>query len=235
MFDWLRELAGWLHDFIMETPIYVAAPAMVVIGALDSSLLSLPEINDYLVVARCYSDPKSVFYFPLFAAMGSVIGCTLLYTIMRRGGQAVMRRRFKPENIARVERAYARYGFLALAIPALLPPPMPFKIFVATAGALEYPRWRFMLTIMIARSARYIIEGALAVFYGEQVLEFLRDRGLLILSVVVGLLLVGVSAFVIIGRVRAPRKSMMEKVAEGNAKGDESEGLERQGRTGTKS
>jgi membrane protein DedA with SNARE-associated domain len=167
--------------------------------------------------------------------MGSVIGCTLLYTIMRRGGQAVMRRRFKPENIARVERAYARYGFLALAIPALLPPPMPFKIFVATAGALEYPRWRFMLTIMIARSARYIIEGALAVFYGEQVLEFLRDRGLLILSVVVALLLVGVSAFVIIGRVRAPRKSMMEKVAEGNAKGDESEGLERQGRTGTKS
>jgi membrane protein YqaA with SNARE-associated domain len=226
MFDWLAELARWLHDFIKETPIYVAAPAMVVIGALDSSLLSLPEINDYLVVARCYSDPKSVFYFPLFAALGSVLGCTLLYTIMRRGGQAVMRRRFKPENIARVERAYARFGFLALAIPALLPPPMPFKIFVATAGALEYPRWRFMLTIMIARSARYIIEGTLAVFYGEQVIEFLRDRGLLILSVVVGLLLVGIAAYVIIGRVRAPRKSMMEKVAEVKAQEDEGDGPE---------
>src|ERR687893_2297204 len=136
MYDWLAEVARWLHDFIRDMPIYVAAPAMVLIGALDSSLLSLPEINDYLVVARCYSDHKSVFYFPLFAAAGSVIGCTLLYTIMRRGGQAVMRRRFAPENIKRVERAYARYGFLALAVPALLPPPMPFKIFVATAGAL---------------------------------------------------------------------------------------------------
>ena len=219
MFDWLAELARWLHDFIMQTPIYIAAPAMVVIGALDSSLLSLPEINDYLVVARCYSDPKSVFYFPLFAAAGSVIGCTLLYTIMRRGGQAVMRRRFKPENIAKVERAYARYGFLALAIPALLPPPMPFKIFVATAGALEYPRWRFMLTVMIARSVRYIIEGALAVFYGEQVLEFLRDNGLLMLSMVAGLMLVGVAVYVIVKRVRAPRKSMMEKVAERDAQG----------------
>ncbi|HYH84071.1 MAG TPA: VTT domain-containing protein [Pyrinomonadaceae bacterium] len=226
MFDWLRELASWLHDFIMETPIYIAAPAMVVIGALDSSLLSLPEINDYLVVARCYSDPKSVFYFPLFAAAGSVIGCNLLYTIMRRGGQAVMRRRFKPENIARVERAYARFGFLALAIPALLPPPMPFKIFVATAGALEYPRWRFVLTIMIARSARYIIEGTLAVFYGEQVIEFLRNNGLLILSVVVGLLLVGIAAYLIVKRIRAPRKSMMEKVAEDKAQGDDGEGLE---------
>ena len=52
MFDWLAELVRWLHDFIREVPIYVAAPAMILIGTLDSSLLSLPEINDYLVVAR---------------------------------------------------------------------------------------------------------------------------------------------------------------------------------------
>src|SRR5947207_15122573 len=98
MFYWLAELFRWLHDFIREVPIYVAAPAMILIGTLDSSLLSLPEINDYLVVARCYSDPKSVFYFPLFAATGSVLGCLLLYMIMRRGCQAVMRRRFRAEN-----------------------------------------------------------------------------------------------------------------------------------------
>src|SRR5688500_5202264 len=158
MFDWLAEVAKYLHDFIRDVPIYVAAPAMVIIGALDSSLLSLPEINDYLVVARCYSDPKSVFYFPLFAAIGSVLGCTLLYSIMRRGGQAVMRRRFSAENIARVERAYARFGFLALAVPALLPPPMPFQIFVATAGALEYPRWSFLLTLMYSSSLRYVVD-----------------------------------------------------------------------------
>ncbi|HEV2763931.1 MAG TPA: VTT domain-containing protein, partial [Pyrinomonadaceae bacterium] len=154
MFDWLRATFEWLQQYVVGVPIYVAGPAMVLIGALDSSLLSLPEINDYLVVARCYSDPKAAFYFPLFAAAGSVIGCNVLYAIMRRGGQAVMRRRFRPEAIAKVERAYARFGFLALAVPALLPPPMPFKIFVATAGALEFPRWRFMLTIMLARSLR---------------------------------------------------------------------------------
>jgi membrane protein YqaA with SNARE-associated domain len=231
MFRWLAELPGalhrlslWLQAFIAGTPIYVAAPVMVVVGTLDSSLLSLPEINDYLVVARCVSDPKSVFYFPLFAAAGSVLGCLLLYTIMRRGGQAVMRRRFSAENIARVERAYARYGFLALAIPALLPPPMPFKIFVATAGALEYPRWRFVLTVMLARSVRYFVEGALAVFYGERVLRVIRANGLFIFSIAATLMLVGVAVYVLAKHIRSPRKSAMEQVAEAEAKGLKAEG-----------
>ena len=217
MFDWLAELPQKLHDlslwlqhFIVTVPIYVAAPAMVVIGTLDSSLLSLPEINDYLVVARCLSDHKSVFYFPLFAAAGSVLGCLLLYSIMRRGGQAVMRRRFKAENIARVERAYARFGFLALAVPALLPPPMPFKIFVATAGALEYPRWRFTLTVMIARSVRYTVEGVLVILYGRRVLHFVRVNGLAVLSIAAALLIVGIGAYVLFRHIRAPRRTAVE-------------------------
>jgi membrane protein YqaA with SNARE-associated domain len=184
MFDWLGSIGRWLERYVIALPIYYAAPAMIVIGALDSSLLSLPEINDYLVVGRCFRQPSAAFYFPLFAAIGSVIGCLILYTIMQRGGQALLRGRFKRENIERVERAYARYGILAIAIPALLPPPMPFKIFVATAGTLEYPRWKFLVTVMIARSVRYYVEGILAVFYGRRVLSFLRDNGLVILSIV---------------------------------------------------
>jgi membrane protein YqaA with SNARE-associated domain len=200
VFDWLKDIAIWLEGFIVSVPIYVAAPAMVVIGALDSSLLSLPEINDYLVVLRCYSDPKSAFYFPFFAAGGSVIGCLILYSIVRRGGQAILRKRFRAEHLIRVEHAYARFGFLALAIPALLPPPMPFKIFVATAGALKFPRWRFIATIMIARSLRYVVEGTLAVFYGEQVIYFLKDNGLIILGVVALICIVGLIVYAIVKR-----------------------------------
>ena len=222
MFDWLAGVVTWLHDFITEVPIYVAGPAMVVIGALDSSLLSLPEINDYLVVARCYSDPKAAFYFPLFAAAGSVIGCLLLYTIVRRGGQALMRRRFKAEHIARVEQAYARFGVLALAVPALLPPPMPFKIFVATAGVLEYPRWKFVTTIMIARTLRYVVGGTLAVFYGERVIEFMRRNGTMIVSVAAGLIIAGVAVYVLARHIKTPRKSVLEQVAEGE--GDKTAG-----------
>src|SRR6185369_15196482 len=188
--DWLLTIAKWLEQNVIGLPIYIAAPATIVIGALDSSLLSLPEINDYLVVGRCFKYPPAAFYFPLFAAIGSVIGCNLLYSIVRRGGQAVLRRRFPLQSIKRVERAYERFGFLAIGIPAILPPPLPFKIFVATAGALEYPRWKFLLTVMIARSFRYYVEGILAVFYGRRVLLFMKDNGLVIISIVATVLLV---------------------------------------------
>jgi membrane protein YqaA with SNARE-associated domain len=195
--DWLLAIAKWLEDNVISMPLYLAAPAMVIIGALDSSLLSLPEINDYLVVGRCYKYPTAVFYFPLFAAAGSVIGCNILYTIVRRGGQAVLRKRFNLQSIKRVERAYERFGFLAIGIPAIRPPPLPFKIFVATAGALEYPRWKFLMTVMIARSFRYYVEGILAVFYGQRVLLFLKDNGLVILSVVGSLVLIAVIIYLV--------------------------------------
>ena len=202
MYDWLLAIARWLEVNVIGLPVYFAAPAMIIIGALDSSLLSLPEINDYLVVGRCYKDPTAAFYFPLFAAAGSVLGCLLLYTIVRRGGQAVLRKRFKLEHIKRVEKAYERFGFLAIGLPAILPPPLPFKIFVATAGALEYPRWKFLLTVMIARSLRYYVEGILAVYYGRRVLLFIRDNGLVVVSIVATVVLVGLLIYFIIKRRR---------------------------------
>jgi membrane protein YqaA with SNARE-associated domain len=215
MYDWLAAIARWLEVNVISLPIYFAAPAMIIIGALDSSLLSLPEINDYLVVGRCFKDPTAAFYFPLFAAIGSVIGCNLLYTIIRRGGQAVLRKRFPLQSIKRVERAYERFGFFAIAIPAILPPPLPFKIFVATAGALEYPRWKFLLTVMIARSLRYYVEGILAVYYGRRVLLFMKDNGLVIVSIVGTLVLIGLIVYFIVRQRRNTRAPMDAEANEG--------------------
>ncbi len=203
MFDWLHVITRRLGHFIVHVPIYVAGPAMILIGALDSSLLSLPEVNDYLVVARCYTHPRAVFFFPMLAAIGSLLGCLLLYTILSRGGRAVLHRRFRLEHVLRVERAYARFGILALVVPALLPPPMPFKIFVATAGALQFPRRRFLLTIFLARSLRYYVEGVLAVFYGERVLRFFTDNGVLIISIVAGVCVVALAIYLVSARGRA--------------------------------
>ena len=126
MFDWLRYVGRLLEEYVISVPLYIAAPAMVLIGALDSSLLSLPEINDYLVVGRCYKYPHAAFYFPLFAALGSVLGCLLLYTIMRRGGQALLRKRFKPES----------------SVDKPLPPPMATKF---NPLVISEKRWCFIL------------------------------------------------------------------------------------------
>lgn len=224
MFDWLRVIGSALRHFILTVPIFLAAPAMLVIGCLDSSLLSLPEINDYLVVMRCHSHHGAVLVFPLFAAAGSVLGCFLLYTLVRRGGQAVLRGRFRIESIARVERAYARFGLMALIVPALLPPPMPFKVFVATAGALEYPRWRFLVTIMIARSLRYYIEGILAVFYGTRVLTFLAHNGLFVLSISGGISFLVLAIYLLRTRQRLGFSSAIQVLDSQGPKADEALG-----------
>ena len=125
---------------------------------------------------------------------------------MRRGGQAVLRKRFSLESIRRVEKAYARFGFLAIAIPAILPPPLPFKVFVATAGTLEYPRWKFLLTVMVARSLRYYVEGVLAVFYGRRVLLFFKDNGVVIISIVATLGLIALLIYMFINRRKNARQ-----------------------------
>src|SRR2546421_12172971 len=210
MFDWLRAITRHLGKFVVRVPIFVAGPAMILIGALDSSLLSLPEINDYLVVARCYTHPHAAWLFPLFPAIGSGIGCLLLYTIMKRGGLAVLHRHFRSDRVQRVEQAYARFGILALAIPALLPPPLPFKIFVATAGALQFPRKKFLITILIARSIRYYTEGVLAAFYGRRVLVFLQDNGLMIVTAVFALCIAALAIYLLSNKGRAAVKSAKE-------------------------
>ena len=172
MFDsiqaWFIKIAGQ----VVILPLYWAAPMMVLIAVADSSLLSLPEVNDIITVTRIAHNPNEVFYFPLFPAFGSVIGCVILYRIARQGRNFITKR-FQPKHLELVEQLYRRWGALALAVPALLPPPLPFKIFVASAGALGYPLKRFMATVMIARMVRYYLWGISAYFWREEVLQAL--------------------------------------------------------------
>src|SRR5262245_24721267 len=188
MFDWLSEWFLEISRGVVMLPVYFAAPMMVLVGALDSSLLTLPEVNDYITIARVANNPNEVYYFPLFPALGSVIGCLVLYRLARRGEQ-FLSKKFHPRHLDRVKELYRKWGLFALVIPALLPPPMPFKIFVATAGALNYPVSRFAAVIMIARTVRYYFWGILAYYFlnaVRQVIDWLGDN----LIEVLGLLLI---------------------------------------------
>ena len=87
---------------------------------------------------------------------------------------------------------------------------MPFKIFVATAGALQFPKRKFLLTILLARSLRYYAEGTLAVFYGERVLAFSKDNAILIISIVTGLFVVALAVYLLSSKGRAAVRSAKE-------------------------
>ncbi|MDQ3009189.1 MAG: VTT domain-containing protein [Acidobacteriota bacterium] len=188
MLDWLKSWFSEISDQVINAPVYWAAPLMVLVGALDSSLLSLPEVNDYITIARIAHNPAEVYYFPLFPAIGSVIGCLALYRIARSGEKFVAKR-FHPKHLDRVKALYRKWGLFALIIPALLPPPMPFKIFVVAAGALNYPPARFAITITIARTARYYFWGVLAFFYRDEVkmtLAWLEHHFFMVLFMLLG-------------------------------------------------
>ena len=94
----------------------------------DSSFVSLPEVNDVLLMTFAVNEPESMVKFALLTTLGSVIGCALLYAVGRKGGEAFLRRSFADEKLVRIQRWYQRHGVLAVIIPSLLPPPTPFKV-----------------------------------------------------------------------------------------------------------
>lgn len=147
---------------------------MFVVAVLDSSFLSIPEINDLLVVTSSTAYPAQAWLYILMATLGSLVGCSILWWLGRRGGEALLERRFGPERVARTRVLFNRWGVLALAVPSMLPPPMPFKVFVLSAGVFAMSWRRFLLTLAVARGLRYTFWGVMGVLYGEQALALLQ-------------------------------------------------------------
>lgn len=135
---------------------------------LDSSFLSIPEINDFLIVTSSAARPGLAWLYVGMTTLGSVAGCLVLREVGVRGGELRFERRFGKERVAAVRESFERWGVLTLAIPALLPPPMPFKVFVLASGVFGFPYPRFALTLLLARSARYTFWGAMGVVYGVE-------------------------------------------------------------------
>jgi membrane protein YqaA with SNARE-associated domain len=154
----------------------LGAPGLVLVAFLDSSFLSLPEVTDILVVVLVIKRPEFWMWHALFATLGSVAGCYALYLVGRKGGEVVLRRRFKAQNVERGLEVFRRYGLLAVVVPAILPPPMPFKIFVLLAGVARVRPPTFILAAILGRGFRYGSEALLAYWYGEQATRFIQQN-----------------------------------------------------------
>lgn len=150
---------------------------LFIIAALDSSFLSFPQVNDALVIVLSAKYPERMPYYAGMTTAGSVIGCFVLFSVARRGGEVFLRKRLKGAHVDRALRLYQRFGLLAVVVPALLPPPVPFKVFVLLAGAADVARWRFVVAVAIGRGIRYFGQGYLAVLYGDHALEFMQLHG----------------------------------------------------------
>lgn len=169
----MQSFIKWVYGLALS----LGGPGLFVVAFLDSSFISLPQINDLLVVLMVVRNKPLMPYYALMATAGSVAGCYVLYLIAERGGEAFLARRLKRGHVDRVLALYRKRGVLALMVPALLPPPSPFKLFVLLAGVAEVRPLAFVMSIAVARGLRYLVIGALAVWYGDFALDLLRQHG----------------------------------------------------------
>lgn len=137
------------------------------IALLDAAFIPLPGGPDVVVMLLAHQNNAMAPLYVIAAVAGSTIGSLFLYFIARKGGQAALKK-FSAEKRASVEDLINRYDIWALLLAAVLPPPFPFKIFVLSAGAFRMRLWRFITAMVIGRGVRFILEGWMAVQYGEQ-------------------------------------------------------------------
>ena len=191
---------GRFVDRVQTLALALGAPGLFLVTFLDSSFLSLPEVADLLVMWMVTRHKARLVLYVVSATLGSIAGCLLLYVLGRKGGEALVRRRFNSASVDKAMATFRRYGIMAVLIPSVFPPPAPFKIFVILAGLSGISATRFTTAITVGRGARYLVEGLLAAWYGDRALAFMRTHGTMVSLVVVGLLTLGAVGYVLLSK-----------------------------------
>lgn len=179
------------------------------ISLIDSAGVPLPGGPDAVMIWLSANSPGLMPIYALAATAGSAIGCTGLYLLARSAGVAALKR-VAPQRRARIENLLGRYDLIAIMIPAVLPPPFPFKPFVLCAGVFKLKTWRFITAIFIGRAIRFLVEGWLAVSFGEDAGRIIKQHGWKLL-VAVGVIAV---VAILIRRRVSSRASDLDQLAE---------------------
>ncbi|MEO7190008.1 MAG: VTT domain-containing protein [Vicinamibacterales bacterium] len=197
----LAEFAQRIIATILPIAERLGGPGLFLIAAIDASFLSLPESGDTLVILLTIQHPGQWWYYALMSALGSVAGCWVIYEIARKGGQAILKKRLKENHIEHGLAMFRRFGMLAIVVPAMTPPPMPFKLFVLVAGIADIRPWTFCLAVFIGRMIRFGAVGWLAYRYGEQATALIHQNLPAILTwLAIGIVVVAVVT--VVGRRR---------------------------------
>jgi membrane protein YqaA with SNARE-associated domain len=162
---WHKITGGLTHvkDFLLAYGPF----GLFAIALLDSALIPLPAGPDVVMILLTIQNPSWMPIYAMAATIGSVAGCVILYYISRHAGRRALNR-FSEAKQARVKQLIDRYDVLSVLIASILPPPFPFKLFVITSGVFGLNVVRFALAIAFGRASRFLLEGYLAVHYGDQ-------------------------------------------------------------------
>jgi membrane protein YqaA with SNARE-associated domain len=164
---------------------------LVLLGIADNSVIPLTGSMDVLTIYLAARHRQTWPYYALMATLGAVIGGYITYALSRKGGKQAMERKLSRRRAAKVYATFERWGFWAVAVPALLPPPFPFVPFLIAAGALQYSREKFLTALTLGRLVRYSIVAGLGARYGTHIVRFFSRYYKPALTILIGLAVVG--------------------------------------------
>ena len=169
----------------------MGGPGLVLLGIADNSVIPLTGSMDVLTIWLAARHREPWPYYALMATLGAVIGGYITYALARKGGKQAMERKLSKKRATQVSQAFERWGFFAVAVPALMPPPFPFVPFLLAAGAMQYSPKKFLGALTLGRGLRYTIAAGLGYVYGNHVLRFFSRYDKLAVAILVGLAVIG--------------------------------------------
>jgi membrane protein YqaA with SNARE-associated domain len=187
---------------------HLGGVGLVLLGLVDNSVIPVTGSMDVLTIWLAARHREPWPYYALMATLGAVIGGYITYSLARKGGKEAMERKLSKKRAAQFCNAFERWGFAAVVIPALIPPPFPFLPFLLAAGAMQYSRKKFLAALVLGRGLRYTIEAALGFHYGRHILRFFSQYYKPALAILFGLAVIG-TALTIVEYLRYKKKEAL--------------------------
>ena len=170
---------------------HLGGPGLILLGLVDNSVIPVTGSMDVLTIWLAARHREPWPYYAFMATLGAVIGGYITYALARKGGKETMERKLSKKKAAQFSKAFARWGFASIVIPALLPPPFPFLPFLVAAGAMQYSRKKFLAALALGRGIRYLIEAYFGFRYGNHILRFFNRYYKPALAVLIVLAVIG--------------------------------------------
>lgn len=178
-----------LGEWIVVTVGALGPFGIFLVALSDSAFIPMPQGVDALLIAQSIAHPDTAYLTAGLAVVGSVLGSLVLYRIAQKGGRLLLEKKVSPEAAAKMKHQIEEYGPLVLIPPTMIPLPLPMKLFVIAAGVFQMSLKEFVAALVFARSIRYFGEAWVAVRYGDQTVDFLKENA--VVTIIGGLLLVG--------------------------------------------
>jgi membrane protein YqaA with SNARE-associated domain len=188
----LARYTAWIWGLLAPLGMW----GVFVIAFADSALLGMPV--DAVVAAYVYKDRGHFLLYVILASLGSALGSIPLYIVGYLGGEKVLRKRISEERFLEIHRSFEKHEFWALMFPGMLPPPMPFKIFVLAAAVFEMRFRDFLVAILAGRFVRFLVLSLLTLWFGPRIVGLVGTGFRRHFYWVLGIILAGIALWVLL-------------------------------------